>query len=827
MDYVFKETEARWQDYWERNHTFEIGKHPERPKFYCLVMFPYPSGDLHIGHGRNYILGDALMRWKVKEGQKVLFPMGWDAFGLPAENCAIERNKHPRDWTEENIERMRQQLQGWGIGFDWSREVKTSDPGYYKWTQLLFLWMYRKGLAYRKEAAVNWCEKCGTVLANEQVVAGLCERCETPAVLKRLKQWFFRVTDYAEELWDDVDNLEGWPERVRMMQRNWIGRSQGVDIFFRLEDGGDLPCFTTRQDTIYGATYAVLSPDHPDLESILETSPAKQEVLEFAARARVRAAQKKPDDTEKEGIFTGRHLVNPINGERIPLWIADYVVGEYGTGAVMAVPAHDQRDFEFAKKYGLPVRLVISPDGVLKDAGDLTEAYTGEGIQVNSGPFDGLTNTEALARIADHMEQEGIGKHAVRYRLRDWLISRQRYWGTPIPIVYCDSCGIVPVPEEELPVLLPELEDFKPTGEASPLERVRDFVEAKCPTCGAGARRETDTMDTFVDSTWYYLRYLTPGKTDRPFGIKEADEWLPVDMYIGGVEHAILHLLYSRFVAKVMADLGFVKAREPFANLFTQGMVCKDGAKMSKSKGNTVSADDLIERVGTDAVRLSTLFTGPPEKDVEWKNKGVEGSVRFINRLWRMVDRISGFRTTGGECDPQSLGEEDLALFRKSHWATRKVRQDVGRRFHFNTAISAVMELVNDMYRYWPETDERVPPEPGQQVLRTCAEKALHLLAPMIPYICEEMWTLLGNKPSIFEFPFPDWDELILKTELVTVVVQVNGKVRANIEAPAGAVQEEVEELARQDPSVRKWIENRTIRKSIYVKDRLISFVVS
>jgi leucyl-tRNA synthetase len=825
MDYDFREIEKRWHQYWQANGTFDVKKHPARPKYYCLVMFPYPSGDLHVGHGRNYILGDALMRWKTKQGHRVMFPIGWDAFGLPAENCAIEKNINPRDWTLQNIARMREQLQGWGIGFDWTREVTTCNPDYYRWTQLLFLWMYRRGLAYRKQASVNWCPRCATVLANEQVVGGLCERCETPAEMRRLEQWFFKITDYAEELWKDVDKLHAWPERVRMMQRNWIGRSEGVDIFFKMDDGRDLPCFTTRHDTVFGATYAVVSADHPDLDSILGDSPDKQQVLEFAAAASVRAAQRRPEDSEKEGLFTGRYLINPMNEERIPLWVADYVVGEYGTGAVMAVPAHDQRDFEFAQKYGLPIRQVISPDGEAGPAGELQEAYTGDGRMVNSGSFDGLDNREAMERIADYMEETGKGRRAIRYRLRDWLISRQRYWGTPIPMIYCNKCGTVPVPEEDLPVILPPLEDFKPTGKA-PLAGVPEFVRTKCPACGGAARRETDTMDTFVDSTWYYLRYLTPHNTERPFGIKEAAEWLPVDMYIGGVEHAILHLLYSRFVARVLSDMGFISTREPFENLFTQGMICKDGAKMSKSKGNTVSADVLIERVGTDAVRLSTLFVGPPERDVEWKNKGVEGAVRFIHRLWRMVAGVGGFRDEPGPVDAGSLEGDELALLRKAHWAAKKVAEDVGGRFHFNTAVSAVMELVNDMYRYWPEAAEQAPSADGRRVLRVCAERAVNLLAPMIPHVCEEMWTMLGHRPSVFEVPFPAWDEEILRTDLVTVVVQINGKLRANIKAPAGSSESEVAALAREDASVGRWLEGKSIRRSIYIKDRLINFVV-
>lgn len=828
-EYRFTEVEQKWQQYWDANDTFEVTRDPSRPKYYSLVMFPYPSGDLHVGHGRNYILGDSLMRWKVKEGFRVMFPIGWDAFGLPAENCAIEHNTNPNDWTEYNIGRMKEQLQGWGIAFDWKREVRTSDPDYYRWTQLLFLWLYERRLAYRKRAAVNWCPKCATVLANEQVVGGLCERCDTPVGVKRLEQWFFRITEYAEELLRDVDTLEGWPERVKTMQRNWIGRSEGVDIIFKLDDGRDLPCFTTRQDTIYGATYAVLSADHPELDLLIEGSANKQEVLAFAAKVRAKTAQRELDDTEKEGIFTGKHIVNPVNGESIPLWLADYVVGEYGTGAIMAVPAHDQRDFEFARKYDLPVRLVISPDGVMTDAEDLTEAYEGPGTQVNSGPFDGIPNSEAMERIADYMEQEGIGKRTVRYRLRDWLISRQRYWGTPIPVIYCDKCGLKPVPESDLPVVLPKVEQFKPTGE-SPLTYVKEFVETTCPACGGAARRETDTMDTFVDSAWYYLRYLTPDDETRPFSKEEAFEWLPIDMYIGGVEHAVMHLLYSRFIAKVLADMELVPCREPFTALFTQGMICKDGAKMSKSKGNTVSADDLIESHGTDTVRLSTLFSGPPEKDVEWVNKGVEGASRFIHRIWRMADRLSsagGQPGDTGQVDAGSLGDGDLVLLRKAHWAVKKVEEDIGSRFHFNTAISAVMELVNEMYRHWPETDEANPGRDTLRVLRESCEFAVHSLAPMIPHVCEEMWSMLGHNGSVFDVPFPQWNAAILKTETITVVVQVNGKVRANIEVPAGLSRQDVERLAQEDDSAKKWFEGKQIRKTVYVKEKLISFVVS
>jgi leucyl-tRNA synthetase len=824
-EYNFRKIEAKWKEHWKTNRTFAPDESRTRPKYYCLVMFPYPSGDLHVGHGRNYILGDSLMRWKFKEGYDVMFPIGWDAFGLPAENCAVEHDTNPRAWTELNIERMREQLDGWSISFDWSREVKTCDPDYYEWTQLLFLWMYREGLAYKMHASVNWCPKCATVLANEQVVGGACERCETPVSTRRLEQWFFKITDYAEELLSGLDDLTGWPVRVKTMQRNWIGKSRGVDIFFRLEDGRRLPCFTTRQDTIFGATYAVLSADHPEIESILAGSPRKQEALVFAEQARAKAATRRPDDTEKEGVFTGKYLVNPMNNERIPLWIADYVVGEYGTGVIMAVPAHDQRDFEFATKYGLPIRLVISPDGERKDAAGLEAAYEDRGTQVNSGAFNGLPSTDAMDKIADYMEERKIGKRVIRYRLRDWLISRQRYWGTPIPIVYCDKCGTVPVPENELPVVLPPLEEFRPTGE-SPLTRVKEFVETRCPTCAGPARRETDTMDTFVDSSWYYLRYLTPHDDAKPFGKEEAFYWLPVEMYIGGIEHAVMHLLYSRFVAKVLADMELIPVREPFIDVFTQGMVCKNGAKMSKSKGNAVPADQLIEKFGTDTVRLYTLFVGPPEKDVEWIDRGVEGCLRFINRLWRIADKISCFEVGEELPDKSRLSQHDLTLLRKTHWAIKKVRGDIDLRFHFNTAISAVMELVNEMYRHLPDDETRLS-RTAMQVLRFAAASAVQMLAPMIPHVCEELWQALGHRRSIFSVPFPDWDEAILETETITVVVQVNGRVRASIDVPRGSAKEDIETTAEQDPAVSKWLAGKTVRKSIYIEDKLINFVVS
>ena len=822
-EYNFTEIEARWQKHWEEQGTFHTAEVEGKTKYYCLVMFPYPSGDLHVGHGRNYILGDALMRWKRKLGYNVMFPIGWDAFGLPAENCALEHNTSPRVWTEGNIRRMREQINAWGIGFDWEREVATCDPDYYKWTQLIFLWMYEKGLAYRREASVNWCPDCNTVLANEQVIGGHCERCEAEVYLKRLEQWFFRITDYAEELLKDAEDLEGWPERVRTMQANWIGRSEGVDIHFKLDDGRDIPCFTTRQDTIFGATYAVISPDHPEIESIVKGTSEEARAMDFIKEFRATATQRKLEEVEKEGVFTGRYLINPVNEERIPLWIANYVVGEYGTGAIMAVPAHDQRDFEFAGKYGLPIRMVISPDGESKDASTMDAAYVESGVMVNSDRFDGLDNETGKVKIADYMEEKGIGSRCVRYKLRDWLISRQRYWGTPIPIIYCEKCGTVPVPESDLPVLLPELDEWKPTGE-SPLKDLSSFVETTCPACGAQARRETDTMDTFVDSTWYYLRYLDPADSEKPWDPHAADYWVPVDMYIGGIEHAILHLLYSRFVARVFADVNYLNTREPFANLFTQGMICKNGAKMSKSKGNAIPADDLIQRFGTDTVRLYTLFVGPPEKDVEWIDRGVEGCSRFINRLWRVVDTVSAFKAGDGLA-PEDLSPDELALLRKAHWAIKKVKEDIEGKFHFNTAISAVMELVNDMYRLMPKGAGEMP-DTTKAVMRFAAEAGVQMISPMTPHVCEEMWRKLGHSGMLLETPFPEHDEALLKTETVNIVVQVNGKLRGNIGVPAGAGREEVEKAAREQESIAKWLEGKTVRKAVFVKDRLINFVV-
>jgi leucyl-tRNA synthetase len=699
--YPFDKIEPKWRKYWAKNKFFEADRKSFENKYYCLVMFPYPSAALHVGHGRNYIIGDVVARYKMMRGFNVLTPMGWDAFGLPAENAAIKNNVHPKASTLNNIKTMKRQFDSWGVFYDWSREITSCLPDYYKWTQWIFLKLFEKGLAYRKKAFVNWCPSCNTVLANEQVIEGRCERCETPVTQKDLEQWFFKITDYAEKLLKDLDELGEWPERVKTMQKNWIGRSTGVNIHFPIV-GSDkaLTCFTTRVDTIFGATYMVLAPEHPGLDALIKDVKDKGEVLKFIKEARNEPRIKRVRaDVEKKGIFTGRYVINPMNNKKIPLWVANYVLMEYGTGAIMAVPAHDQRDFEFAKKYGLPVEVVIK-------GGDGEAAYEGDGVMVNSAQFNGMSNRQAMDKIADFMEEKGIGKRSVQYKLRDWLISRQRYWGAPIPIIHCDKCGVVPVPEKDLPVLLPEDVKFKPHGE-SPLKHSKKFMNAGCPRCKGKAAREIDTMDTFVDSSWYYLRYISPGLKGKPFDKEDVDRWLPVDQYIGGVEHAILHLLYSRFITKVFFDAGFIGFKEPFRNLFTQGMIIKNGAKMSKSKGNVVSPDRLIKSYGADTVRLYTLFIGPPEKDAEWSDRGLEGAYRFLGRVWRLAEQTStSLRapTESGRSNlneiassgrsfgpPRNDGSGDKALQRKTHQTIYKVTNDLDKGFHFNTAISAIM----------------------------------------------------------------------------------------------------------------------------------------
>ncbi|OIO37722.1 MAG: leucine--tRNA ligase [Candidatus Omnitrophica bacterium CG1_02_49_10] len=825
--YPFKKIEPKWQKRWKKTWLFEPDLRDDKNKYYCLMMFPYPSSALHVGHGRNYIIGDAVARYKMMKGLNVLTPMGWDAFGLPAENAAIKNGIHPKRSTLKNIKTMKRQLGRWGVIYDWSREVTSCLPDYYKWTQWIFLKLYREGLAYKKKAPVNWCPSCSTVLANEQVVEGRCERCESEVEDKELEQWFFRISSYAQRLLDDIKLLGEWPERVKTMQSNWIGRSEGVNIDFPVVDSGIvLSCFTTRVDTIYGCTYMVLAPEHPAVEKLIEKSPDKDSILRFIYETkRISKMDRSSVDIEKKGVFTGKYVLNQINGRKIPLWIANYVLLEYGTGAVMAVPAHDERDFQFARKYSLPIEVVIDDPSSHIDAAKMENAYIDDGVMAGSNRFNGLSNRDAMKKIPEYMEAHNIGRRAVHYRLRDWLISRQRYWGAPIPIVYCDKCGTVPVDEKDLPVLLPEKVEFKPRGE-SPLKSVDKFMNARCPKCNGRAKREADTMDTFVDSSWYYLRYLSPKDKTRPFDKELVDKWLPVDQYIGGVEHAILHLLYSRFITKVLHDMGAIGFTEPFKRLFTQGMIVKDGAKMSKSKGNVVSPDALIDKYGADTVRLYTLFIGPPEKDAEWNDRGVEGASRFLNRLWRLIDgcvlenRVQ--RTEYREQSTENRGgsEEERELERKTHLTIKKVTNDIEGQFHFNTAISAVMELVNTIYQYKDKIKD------GSPVLRDAVEKAVLLLSPFAPHIAEEAWGIFGHKESIFASRWPAYDESLIKTDTVSIAVQINGKVRSRVEVGADLSDEEVREMVLADDKVKKWIEDKSVKKFFVVKNKLANIVI-
>jgi len=827
--YPFKTIEPKWQSFWEKEGLFETdASRSDKTKYYCLVMFPYPSATLHVGHGRNYIIGDVVARYKLMRGFNVLAPMGWDAFGLPAENAAIKGGRHPKESTLANISTMKRQLRQWGVCYDWRREVTACLPDYYKWSQWIFLKLYEKGLAYKKRAAANWCSSCQTVLANEQVVDGKCERCETPVIQKFLEQWFFKITDYAERLLKDLEKLTDWPERVRIMQKNWIGKSEGVAIHFPVDgEQSPLTCFTTRVDTIYGATTMVLAPEHPRLEELIRDSKNKSEIQQFIERVLRQSKEERSSvEVKKEGIFTGRYVVNPVNGRKIPLWVANYVLLEYGTGAVMAVPAHDQRDFEFAKKYGLPIEVVIDQPGNPLNPQTMQEAYIEEGIMVHSEPFNGLGNREAMGRIADFMEKKGIGRRSSAYRLRDWLISRQRYWGAPIPIIYCNACGIIPVPEKDLPVLLPENVRFKPTGE-SPLKDAPEFFKTRCPRCKGEGRREFDTMDTFVDSSWYFLRYLSPKDAERPFDTALVNRWLPVDQYIGGVEHAILHLLYSRFIVKVLYDLRDVGFDEPFEHLFTQGMIIKDGMKMSKSKGNVVSPDELIARFGADTVRLYTLFIGPPEKDAEWNDRGVEGAFRFLNRVWRLSQLLSKRGALASSSSTLSvLEEKGIVLRRKLHLTLKKVAEDMEGFFRFNTAIASMMELVNEMYRYLGE-EERPLKENERTLLRETFELLVLLLAPFTPHLSEELWSSLGRKGTVFRASWPSYDPNAIVVEEVTIVIQVNGKVRSKLNVSVDISDELLKEKILNDESIRKWLDGKTVKQWVIVPKKLVNLVVT
>jgi len=730
-------------------------------------MFPYPSGNLHMGHVRNYSIGDVVARFIKMNGYNVLHPMGWDAFGLPAENAAIKHGTHPFDWTRSNIQHMREQLKELGISYDWGREITTCHPDYYKWTQWMFLQMYKHGLAYKKKSNVNWCPSCATVLANEQVVNGSCERCKSQVEKKDLEQWFFKITKYAQRLLDDIDKLSGWPDKVKLMQQNWIGRSEGVEVDFKI-DGMDksVRIYTTRPDTIFGVTYMVMAPEHIMVREIIKDTQQEQECLEFIARMQhMNDITRTSEETEKEGVFTGRYVINPLNGDKVPLYLGNYVLAEYGTGVVMAVPAHDQRDFLFAKKYNLAIKIVIQPYGEELNSDTMEDAFIDTGYLTNSCEFNGIKSDEAISKIVDYIENKKYGERKVNFKLRDWLISRQRYWGAPIPIIYCDNCGIVSVPEQDLPVILPTDVGFKGTGE-SPLTSSESFTKAKCPKCGKVGRREMDTMDTFVCSSWYYMRYCDPCNRKMPFNKENADYWMPVDQYIGGVEHAILHLLYSRFFMKALYDMGYVSYDEPFKNLLTQGMVLKDGTKMSKSVGNIVSPEEIIEKYGADTARLFILFAAPPERDLEWSEQGVEGCYRFINRVWRIVDEYRdslSYESSSKLNNTEKLNDSDKELRYVIHYAIKKVTEDIKERFNFNTAISAIMELVNALYSYKEKVAEDKKNEP---VIKEAIESLIVMLSPFIPYAAEELWQVIGREGSVHEQKWPKYDtDALVKDE--------------------------------------------------------------
>ena len=822
-----QEVEEKWQAIWEQKNLFRVFENPAMPKYYLLEMFPYPSGNLHMGHVRNYSIGDVLARYRRMRGWNVLHPMGWDAFGMPAENAAISSGVHPAHYTEQNIQRMKRQLRRMGFSYDWAREVNTSRPEYYRWEQALFIQMFKKGLAYKKESEVNWCPRCQTVLANEQVEGGRCWRCEEEVELRDLEQWFFRITAYAEELLEYCDRLSGWPERVLTMQRNWIGKSAGARIRFPLPDRehGAIEVFTTRQDTVYGATFMSLAPEHPLAMDLARGTDREQEVSAFIQRVRQQDKRKRiAADDEKEGIFTGAHCLNPFSGRRIPIFVANFVLMEYGTGAVMAVPAHDQRDFDFAKRYGLPIQIVVQPrSGEKLQSGSLHAAFAEDGVLVGSGPFDGLESDVARDRMNRFLEEKDMGKAAVQYRLRDWCISRQRYWGAPIPIVYCDRCGIQPVDEGDLPVTLPFDVDFQMKG--SPLAAHNEFVHARCPNCRGTARRETDTMDTFVESSWYFERYASADYQQGLFDPEKVHYWMPVEQYIGGIEHAVLHLLYSRFFTKVLRDLGHVKFDEPFSNLLTQGMVIKDGAKMSKSKGNVVDPDDMVERYGADTTRLFTLFAAPPERDLDWSDLGVEGSFRFLQRIWRLAEdwRESLLQVEAYE-GPPPAEEPAGSLYRKVHETVRRVTRDIEERQHLNTAVSSIMELVNALYLAQPPDPRQRPLECA--VLRKALETTLVLLSPFAPHLTDEIWESMGHRIPLLQVPWPSYREDALQREQIVLVVQVNGKVRGKIEVPAAASEEEIQSVALEDEKVKRFLAGKAPRRIVHVPQRLVNIVV-
>ena len=818
--YEFKRIEKKWQTYWEENKSFKTVEDDSREKYYVLEMFPYPSGKLHMGHVRNYSIGDVVARFKHMRGFNVLHPMGFDSFGLPAENAAIKNGTPPAEWTFRNIEEMTEQLKQLGISYDWEREVKTCNPNYYRWMQWIFVQFFNKGLAYKKENPVNWCPSCQTVLANEQVIDGACERCHTPVGKKNLSQWYFKITDYAERLLDNLKKLPGWPNKVKLMQENWIGKSIGANVNFKI-DGTDkiMKVFTTRADTLFGCTYMVMAPEHPYLEELVQGTEYEEETRRYTQEVQhMDEIERTSTVKEKTGVFIGKYAINPVNGKKVPIFISDYVLMGYGTGAIMAVPAHDQRDFDFAKKFDLEIIPVVESKDPSVDINDLKEAFVAEGTMINSGEYDGMNNRKVIPMMVDWLAEHNSGEKTINYKLRDWLVSRQRYWGTPIPMVFCDDCGWVPEKEENLPVLLPEDVEFTGKGE-SPLTTSKSFVECSCPKCGGKARRETDTMDTFLDSSWYFLRFCDPHNDEKIFEKKKVDYWMNVDQYIGGVEHAILHLMYARFFEMALSDMGLVTAEEPFKNLLTQGMVNKYGKKMSKSLGNVVSPEEIIEKYGADTARLFILFAAPPEKELDWSDEGVEGSYRFLNRVWRLIREFKEkVDNSDGAINIKSVNDKKLNS--KLNATIKKVTDDIEKRFNFNTAISSIMELVNELYKYKQGEDLNTP------LLEDAITKLVTLLSPFTPHICEEMWHELGKEESLIGVRWPDYDESALVEDVKTIVIQINGKLKERLSLPAGLSGADLEEKVLEEPNVASLIQDVNVVKTIAVPDKLVNFVV-
>ena len=820
--YNFTAIESKWQKIWAEEDAFRTVEDDSKEKYYVLEMFPYPSGKLHMGHVRNYSIGDVIARYKKMAGYNVLHPMGYDSFGLPAENAAIQHNAEPAKWTYDNMDEMDRQLKSMGLSYDWDRKVATCTPEYYRWTQWLFIQFYKKGLAYKKDNPVNWCPSCQTVLANEQVVDGKCERCKTEVTKKNLSQWYLKITDYADRLLANLDKLEGWPDKVKTMQRNWIGKSYGANINFEIKDSDKtLEVFTTRADTLFGATYMVMSPEHPFVNELVAGRPEEAAVEAYQEKARrMSDIERTSTSNEKTGVFIGRYAVNPVNGKEIPIYISDYVLMGYGTGAIMAVPAHDQRDFDFAKAFGLDIIPVVDPEDPSIDLYDLKEAFVAEGKMINSGQFDGMNNREAIPAMIEWLNEKGIGDKTVNFRLRDWLISRQRYWGAPIPMIWCDECGWVPEKEENLPVLLPTDVEFTGKGE-SPITTSKTFVDTVCPCCGRPAKREVDTMDTFVDSSWYFLRYCDPHNDKAPFSREKADYWMNVDQYIGGVEHAILHLMYARFFQMFLHDIGLSKEEEPFKNLLTQGMVIKDGAKMSKSLGNVVSPAEIQARYGSDTARLFILFAAPPEKELDWSDEGVEGSYRFLNRVYRLVyEYINDIR---GDADVpaeyKAANAADKSLDFMMNTCIKKVTEDAGGRFNFNTAIASIMELVNEMYKY-KNGDINLP------LFNKAIETLLTLLNPFSPHITEELWSQLGHEDRLYNRAWPVCDESALVKDEMQIILQINGKLKDKLMLPNNSDKEVVEGAARASERFKEATEGREVVKVIYVPKKIINFVV-